>query len=97
MLLFLGTMIDTAAAEQVQPWVEIAPGAALSVRTVVAPDAACPTVAADGAPVAMRSRAVPDPAFPVRVCEARVPQATARLSVGAIPLPTLPGPSTASS
>jgi hypothetical protein len=88
-LLFLGAIIGTVAAQQVQPWVELAPGGALSVRTVVAPDAACPTVAADGAPVAMRSRAVPDATFPVRVCEARVPQATARLSVGEIPLPTL--------
>jgi hypothetical protein len=61
----------------------------LAVRTVVAPDAACPTVTADGAPVAMLPRAAPDKAFPVRVCEARVPQATARLSIGGTPLPTL--------
>lgn len=79
-----------ATAQPVQPWVALAPGGTLSVRTVVAPDAVCPLAAADGAPVAMRLRAVPDAAFPVRVCEARVPQATSRLSLGDIPLPTLP-------
>ena len=87
-LLFLS--VDTAAAQQMQPWVELAPGPALSVRTIVAPGAVCPTIAADNAPVATEPRAVPGAAFPVRVCEARVPQATARLSVGDVPLPTLP-------
>src|SRR5918998_853420 len=89
-LLLLVTASGAGAAQQVQPWVELAPGEALSVRAAVAPDAACPNVAADGAPVAMRSRAVPDAAFPVRVCEARVAQATARLMIGDMPLPTLP-------
>jgi hypothetical protein len=88
-LLSLST-ITAAAAQPVRPWVELAPGAALSVRSVVAPDAPCPMVAADGAPIAMLPRAVPDAAFPVRVCEARVPEATARLNVGNIPLPRLP-------
>src|SRR5581483_11407608 len=35
-------------------------------------------------------RALPDAAFPVSVCEARVPERTARLSVGDVALPTLP-------
>jgi Calcineurin-like phosphoesterase len=87
-LLFLS--VETAAAQHTQPWVELAPGPALSVRTIVAPDAVCPTITADTAPVATEPRAVPVAAFPERVCEARVPQATARLSIGGVPLPTLP-------
>jgi len=89
-LLFLGVTVGPAAAQSIQPWVELAPGEALSVRAVVAPNAACPTLAADGAPVAMQPRAVPDASFPVRVCEARVSQATARLMLADTPLPTLP-------
>ena len=88
-LLLLGAAVG-AMAQPPPPWVELAPGPALSVRTIVAPDAACPTVTADNAPIATEPRAVPDAAFPLRVCEARVPQVTARLSVGDVPLPTLP-------
>jgi hypothetical protein len=77
-------------AQTVPSWVELAPDGALSVRTVVAADAACPAVTADGAAVAMRPRAVPDPAFSVSVCEARVPLAAARLAIGDMPLPTVP-------
>src|SRR3954470_12126537 len=42
--------------------------AAFARRT---PKAACPTVTANGAPLAMQPRAAPDAAFPVQVCEAR--------------------------
>jgi hypothetical protein len=38
----------------------------------------------------MGLRTVPDDSFPIRVCEARVPQATARLAIGNTPLPTPP-------
>jgi hypothetical protein len=38
----------------------------------------------------MLPRALPDAAVPVRVCEARVPEAAARLRVGDVSLPTLP-------
>ena len=88
-LLLLGATVDVAAAQSTQQWVEVAPGEALSVRVVVTPDTDCPTVSADGATVAMLPRALPDDAFPIRVCEARVPEATARLSVADVPLPTL--------
>jgi hypothetical protein len=90
LLFYLAASIGVATAQPLPPWIELAPGGALSVRAVVAPDTACPTVAVDGAPLAMLPRAVPDAAFPVRVCEARVPEATARLMVGDSPLPTLP-------
>ena len=73
-LIWLAASIG-AAAQPVRPWVELAPGGVLSVRTVVAPEAACPAVTADGAPVAITPRAAPDAAFPIRVCEAHVPQA----------------------
>jgi hypothetical protein len=89
-LLLSGIAIGIAAAQPVQPWVALAPGQALTVRAVVASDAPCPVVTADGAPVATQPRAVPDAAFPVLVCEARVPQATSRLAIGNTPLPTLP-------
>ena len=89
-LLFLGIVAGSAAAQSTQPWVEVAPGEALSVRIIVMPDTDCPTVSADGASVAMLPRALPDASFPIRVCEARVPEATGRLSIGDVPLPTLP-------
>jgi hypothetical protein len=88
-LLFMGAM-TAAAAQHVRPWVELGSGGTPSVRAVVIADTPCPTVATDGAPVAILPSAVPDAAFPVRVCEARVPEATARLSVGNLPLPRLP-------
>ena len=89
-LVWLAAIPAAAVAQPARSWVELAPGTALSVRAVVAPEAACPTIAADGAPVAMQPRAAPDAAFPVRVCEARVPQTANRLSLGDATLPTLP-------
>ena len=89
-LLLLGGLARPAAAQSTPRWVEVAPGEALSVRVVVTPDANCPTVSADGATVAMLPRALPDDAFPIRICEALVPAAAARLSVADVPLPTLP-------
>jgi len=78
------------AAELPAPWVELGADGTLSVRAVVAPGDACPAVTADGATVAALPRGEPDGAFPVKVCEARVAAATARLSVGARQLPILP-------
>jgi len=78
------------AAELPAPWVELGADGLLSVRAVVAPGDACPAVTADGATVAALPRGEPDGAFPVKVCEARVPAATARLAIGARQLPTLP-------
>jgi hypothetical protein len=78
-----------AAAEPVA-WVELGADGALSVRAVVAPGGACPLVTADGAVVAAMPRGAQDVAFPVQVCEARVPAATARLTMDGVALPTLP-------
>jgi hypothetical protein len=80
---------SAAAAELPAPYVELGGDGALSVRALVAPGDACPPVTADGAAVTALPRGAPDGAFPVRVCEARVPAATARLTVNGIALPTL--------
>jgi hypothetical protein len=89
-LALLMASLPEAAAQPVQPWVELAADGALSVRAVVAPGAACPAVTADGAAVAAQPRGAPDAAYPVQVCEARVSPATTRLAVGGAALPTLP-------
>ena len=87
----LGMMAGTAAAaQQAQPWVQLGAGGALSARAVISPDAACPIVTSDGTAVPMVPRGAPAAAFPVRVCEARVPAAAARLHAGNTALPTLP-------
>src|SRR5207237_9865464 len=89
--LFLGGSAMTAvAADLPAPWVELGADGALSVRAIVAPGAACPPVSADGAAVATAQRGAPDGKFPLQLCEARVPAASARLTVGGAAVPTLP-------
>jgi predicted phosphodiesterase len=78
------------AGELPTPWVELGADGLLSVRTAVVPGDACPTLTADGATLAMLPRGEPDPAFTVKVCEARAPAATASLAVAGVALPTLP-------
>jgi hypothetical protein len=79
-----------AAAEWPAPWVELGADGTLSVRTIVAPGAACPPVSADDAAVAAVQRGASDSKFPIQLCEARVPAATGRLTVGGAGVPTLP-------
>src|SRR5438067_515924 len=81
---------SAAAADLSVPWVELAANGELSVRTVVTPDAACPSISADGATRAANRRGMPDSRFPVEVCEARAPAAAARLAVGGVAVPVLP-------
>ena len=83
-------MGGTAAAQQARPWVQFAADGALSARTIVAAGSACPTVTADATALPMQPRGAPDAAYPVQLCEARVPVAAARLAVGNDALPTLP-------
>jgi predicted phosphodiesterase len=78
------------AAEPLARWVEFGADGALSVRAVVAGDSACPEVTAEGAAIAAMPRGAADAAFPIKVCEAIAPAATAHLAVGGAPLPTLP-------
>jgi len=79
-----------AAADLPAPWVELAADGALSVRAVVAQGAACPSVSADGAALAMQRRGKPDGNFPVEVCEAKAPASATKLTAGGTPLPLLP-------
>lgn len=90
-----------APAETLAAWVElIGPGRDASIRVIVSNDAGCPTLTADGEPLAMRVRAGPDPIFsegdlppraefPVRVCEVTAPEGKAQvlLEGNALPLP----------
>ena len=78
------------AADLPASWVELGADGSLSVRAIVAPGNACPPVTADGVAVMALPRGAPDDAFPVQICEARVPAATARLAVNSVTLPTLP-------
>jgi hypothetical protein len=87
--LFAGTTAATGA-EWPAPWVELGADGGLSVRTIGAPDTACPPVSADGAAVTTVQRGAPDAKFPIQLCEARVPAATAKLTVGGAAAPTLP-------
>ena len=86
----LAAAASAFAAELPAPWVEFGADGALSVRAVVAPGNSCPPVSADGAAVTALPRGAPDAAFPVQICEARVPAATTRLAVSGMALPTLP-------
>jgi hypothetical protein len=82
---------SAVAAELPASWVELGADGALSVRAVIAPGNACPPVMADGAAAMAVPRGAPDGAFPVEICEARVPATAARLAVNGIALPTLAG------
>ncbi len=79
-----------AAADLPAPWVQLLADGALSVRAVVAPGTACPPVTADGAAITALPRGAPDGAFPVQICEARVPAGTTRLAVAGMALPAVP-------
>ena len=83
----LGLASAATAADRPTAWVEFGADGALSVRAVVAANAACPPVTADGAAVRTEARGAPDAAFPVQVCEARVPAAATHLSIGGTALP----------
>lgn len=91
-IIALFTAASAFAAELPAPWVELGADGALSVRAATPPGSACPTVSADGAAVAAVPRGAPDGAFPVQICEARVPAATARLNLEGVALPTVPAP-----
>ena len=95
-LIGLLTMLGGAAAAgpgQVVagPWVELGADDNLSVRVVVPSGVpACPEVVADGKTIEARQRGAADGHFPVTVCTAVVPLATANLSVNGKPVPTAP-------
>ena len=78
------------SAESSNAWVELGADGGLSVRAVIAPGAACPQVAADGAVLPSIVRARPDANFAMQVCEARAPLGTTRLGADGVTLPVVP-------
>jgi predicted phosphodiesterase len=88
--LLIAVSTAAAAADLPARWVELAANGELSVRAVIVPGAACPSISADGVTLVASRRGASDPNFPIEVCEARAPATTARLAVGGVPVPTLP-------
>jgi hypothetical protein len=88
--LLIAVSTAAAAADLAARWVELAANGELSVRAVIVPGAACPSISADGVTLVASRRGASDPNFPIEVCEARAPATTARLAVGGVPVPTLP-------
>ncbi len=78
------------AADLPEAWVEFRSDGALDVRAIVGPDAVCPAMTADGAPLTVGPRDAPDEAYPVQVCAARAPVGARQISVAGLPAPTLP-------
>lgn len=69
-------------------WLQIGPGGTTTARAVVRGE--CPVLVADGRATPMGTRAAPaPPAFPVRTCEADVPDGATVVEVGGTPLRTL--------
>ncbi|HEX4151802.1 MAG TPA: metallophosphoesterase [Steroidobacteraceae bacterium] len=54
---------------------------------VVTDESSCPAMIADGRPLAMRERAAPSEAFPVRICVAPIPPGTRHLRAEGLRLP----------
>src|SRR4029077_20496481 len=78
------------AADDPLTWTLLGSDGTLSVRRVVAADAACPEAVADGTGLPMRARAAAEPDFPVVVCETRASATTANLTIAGSPTPVLP-------
>ena len=73
-----------------QPWVEVGNDGMLSVRAVVATGTPCPRVTADGRNIPVKKRLGPDERFPLELCDAHAPAASAKIAVGGKAVPTLP-------
>jgi Calcineurin-like phosphoesterase len=78
------------AADDPLTWTLLGSDGTLSVRSVVAADAACPEAVADGTKLPMRPRAAAEPDFPVVACETRAPATTTNLTIAGSPTPVLP-------
>jgi Calcineurin-like phosphoesterase len=89
-LCLAASFASAAERPQAPAWVELGADGALSVRAVVARGRPCAPVTADGVAVAAHARGAPDGAFPMQVCEVRVPAVTAHLAIGGGALPVLP-------
>lgn len=78
------------AADLPGPWVELASDGGLEVRSIIAPDMACPKVVADGTELTSKTRGEPDDDYPVQVCVARAAASTRGIAVDGLPVPILP-------
>jgi hypothetical protein len=85
----LAATAPALAAGLPAPWVELRADGGLDLRALVAPNAACPQAAVDGAAVTMQPQTPADAAFPVRLCRAAAPLGARRLAVGSVGLPIL--------
>ncbi|MEW6271430.1 MAG: metallophosphoesterase [Thermodesulfobacteriota bacterium] len=66
-------------------WTQLGPQSQVIARAIVV-EGGCPSLTVDGARVAMRERAAPSAAFPVRSCEAVVPPQATSASIDGQPL-----------
>jgi hypothetical protein len=97
--LFAAGLPADGYAKTLAAWVQlVGPGRQASIRAIVSGGASCPTLTADGEPLAMRVRAEPGPIFsegklppradfPVKVCETIAPEGKKRLLLDDKPLP----------
>ena len=79
------------AADLPGPWVELASDGGLDVRSITAPDMACPKVVADGTALTSTIRRKPDGDYPIQVCLAHTTTSTRSIAVDGLPVPVLPG------
>jgi predicted MPP superfamily phosphohydrolase len=88
LLVLLLITTTVARADVLDRWVQYAPGGLVLARALTS-EQACPALIVDGSPLAMQPRFPVSAAFPVRLCEARLPVAsgTALLDGAALRLP----------
>jgi len=86
----LAASAAAGAADLPGAWSELTPDGGLDVRAVVARDAACPAVAADGAAIASETRGATDNAYPVQVCVAHATAGARAVTAAGLPVAALP-------
>ncbi len=79
-----------AAADPPIAWVQFSVDGGLSVRAVRGRTESCPVVTSDKGNAAVTSRAEPNDAFPIQVCEALLPIDATQIAVTGRPLPSPP-------
>ena len=78
------------AADLPHPWVQFTATGGLEARAIVAPGMKCPQVMSAKTPLASVVRAEPNEAFPIQVCATPIPTGADRLTVGGLPVPSMP-------
>jgi len=91
-VVFLLAVVSAQAAHRPGPWVQFTSDGGLDVRAITAPGMPCPKVVADETTVPGTTRGQPDPldgAYPLQVCVAHSTTPPRKLTVEAVPIPTL--------